>query len=81
MKSYDVTIQMKPLWQYFCMVLFISRDLTKGNSIFFRCTGVPFKTIYVLLLKSLVHYKKTVMDQRLLYRSEDVFYDTYLAMN
>ena len=25
--------------------------------------------------------QKTVMDQRLLYRSEDVFYDTYLAMN
>jgi len=31
MKSYDVTIQMKPLQQYFHMVLFIFEYFTKLN--------------------------------------------------
>ena len=35
MKSYDVTIQMKPLWLNFCMVVFIFKDFTKGNLEFF----------------------------------------------
>ena len=28
-KSYDVTIQLKPLWQNICIVLFISEDFMK----------------------------------------------------
>ena len=31
MKSYSVTIQMKPLYQYFCMVLFLFKHFTKRN--------------------------------------------------
>ena len=30
-KSYHVTIHMKPLWQNFCIGLFISTDFTKRN--------------------------------------------------
>ena len=29
MKSYGVTIQMKPLWQYFCMVPFVFQYFKK----------------------------------------------------
>ena len=34
-KSYDVTIQMKPLWQYFCMVPFVFQYFAKWNLRFF----------------------------------------------
>ena len=35
MKSYGVTIQMKPLQRYFCTVLFFFLYFTKGNVGFF----------------------------------------------
>ena len=46
MKSYGVTIQMKTLWQYFCMVTFVFNILQDeigfflSNSLFLALLGV-----------------------------------------
>ena len=40
MKSYGVTIQMKPLWQYFHMVLFVQYVGTSILSLWMKSYGV-----------------------------------------
>ena len=42
MKSYDVTIQMKPLEQYFHVVLFIFQHVTRNLEILVRSNFWPF---------------------------------------
>ena len=43
MKSYGVTIQMKPLWQYFHMVLFVQYVGTSILSLWMKSYGVTIQ--------------------------------------
>ena len=47
-KSYGVTIQMKPLQQYFCMEPFVFQNLRKSNLEFF-VNSMIFATPYLIV--------------------------------